>query len=152
MSWWDTGEGDDVIGDQPADQVREALQQIVDARAKRSQDKPVLADLLRAIAIATSSAGTVLADPPADVQQIVAQLKSGQTVSSGSSPDGRETRDLVEPLAVCLRALGTIYQDRWERKPRLSEWLRSLEFVLKYRPEDFLRDGAAHPPQRIETR
>jgi hypothetical protein len=152
MSWWDTGEGDDVIGDQAADQVREALQQIVDARAKRSQDKPVLADLLWAIAIATGSAGTVLADPPAGVLPLVAQLKSGQTVSSGSPPDERETRDLVGPLAACLRALGTIYQDRWDRKPRLSEWLRALEFVLKYRPEDFLRDGADHRPLRIETR
>lgn len=151
MSWWDTGNGDDVIGDQSADLVRHALQQIAEARAKGSQEKPTLAELLRAIGIvAISAGGQMLEDKPANPRKIVAELKSGETISSGPFREDAGTSDLVPILAGNLRAIAEVYQERWERKPRLSELLYAFEFVLRYRPEDFLRDGLEHPPTKLK--
>jgi hypothetical protein len=152
MSWWDTGKDDDVIGDQPADLARQALQQIAVARAERSQERPALVDVLRAIGkVAIGDAGRWLADTPADLRQIVAELKLGPPVSSGPLRDDAASSDLVGPLTESLRAIEGAYQERWERKPRFSEWLEAFAFVLRYRPEDFLRDSADHPPVRIKA-
>jgi ABC-type transporter Mla subunit MlaD len=152
MSWWNTGEGDDVIGDQLADQVRNTLQHIAEARTRRSQEKPTLADLLNAIAVVGRTASKMFADSPSNLQQIVAQLKSGDTIASTASSDEAVSSDLSEPLIYNLRQIDQIYEERWERKPRFAEWLRGLEFVLRYRPEDFLRDGATHHLRRLEAR
>jgi hypothetical protein len=152
MSWWDTGNKDDVIGDQPADLVRHVLQEIVETRAQRSEPKPKLADLLRAIGIvATTADGKMFEDVPGTLREIVAELKSGQTVSSGLLPAVHETNDLVSILTRNLNEIAKIYQERWERNLRLSEWLETFSFVLRYRPEEFLDDGVAHPPSELKA-
>ncbi len=152
MSWWDTGNGDDVIGDQPADLARHGLKRIVEAKAQQSQEKPRLADLLRAIGAVATTAGEQLLDKtPANLREIVAELKSGQTISSGLLEERREAGDLESTLKENLRTIAGVYQERWERNPRLTEWLDVLSFVLRTRPEDFLHDGAEHPPAQLKA-
>ena len=152
MSWWDTGNKDDVIGDQPADLVRHALQEIVQTRSQQGADKPSLAGLLRAIgAVALSASGTLLEEVPANLREIVAELKSGQTVSSGLLRGSAEQEDIVWILTKNLREIEAVYRERWERNPRLTEWLDTLSFVLRYRPEEFLQDGVKNPPSQLSA-
>jgi hypothetical protein len=152
MSWWDTDNDDDVIGDQPADLNRQSLQQMVTTRAHRGEGKPTLAELLRAIGNAAATAGKELLDNvPTELSEITAVLKSGETISSGPLEEDPKISDLVSILTENLHAIHDVYQERWERKPRLSEWLYAFAFVLLYQPEDFLSDGVDHPPSRIEV-
>ena len=152
MSWWNTGNKDDITGDKPADLARSALQRIVRERESRSQEKPELADLLRAMGIvATGLAPKDFADQTAGMRQLFAELKSGERVASGPLRVEARSKDLLGPLTESLRVIADAYQERWERKPRLSEWLNAFEFVLRYRPEDFLEDGCKHQPAKIKV-
>ncbi len=152
MSWWDTDNGDDVIGDQAADLIRHSLQQAATEKVKRAHEKPSLSDILRAVGgVAATDNKRHLNDVPADLIEIIAVLDSGGTISSGplgdSTPD-----DLVSVFRENLAAIHNVYQERWERKPRMTEWLSALEFVLRYRPEEFLSDGVEHSPSRLEVK
>ena len=150
MSWWDTGNTDDVIGDQPADLIRHALKEIVETRAQQSEDKPRLADLLQAVGtVALGLGGKLLEKTPSDLREIVAELKSGETISSGLLHGADETNDIVRVLTENLGQIAAVYRDRWERNPRFSEWLDTLSFVLRYRPEEFLHDGVQHPVSQL---
>ncbi|MCA1577391.1 MAG: hypothetical protein LC794_08520 [Acidobacteria bacterium] len=141
MSWWDSGENDDVIGDQPADLVRHSLQDIASRR------KPKLEELLRAIAaVAKSEAGQkMLENVPADTVHVTAKLKSDETFSVRAPSDDPADDNLVAALTDNLSSLQKQYQEYIERNPRLSEWLSVFAFVLRYKPEEFLEDGAARP-------
>jgi hypothetical protein len=151
MSWWNTGNKDDVTGDKPADIARSALQRILRERKSRSKEKPALADLLRAIGVvATGMAEKNLDGQTAGPPQLFAALKSGERVASGPLRVDARSEDLIEPLTEGLRAMAEAYQERWERRPRLSEWLNAFEFVLRYRPEEFLEDGLKHQPAKIK--
>ncbi|HZI62389.1 MAG TPA: hypothetical protein VFD62_16860 [Pyrinomonadaceae bacterium] len=150
MSWWDTGNKDDVIGDQPADLVRHALKEIAETRAQQAKDKPRLADVVQAIGtVALSSGGELLDQVPSDLREIVAELESGQTISSGHLRGTSETNDIVRVLTDNLGQIVAVYHERWERNPRFSEWLDTLSFVLRSRPERFLHDGLEHPPSQL---
>jgi hypothetical protein len=150
MSWWDTGNNDDVIGDEPADLVRHGLQQIVETRSQQSKEKPKLADLLRAIgAVTIAESGKVLDGAPGNLREIVAELKTNRTVSSGVLSAKPEAGDLVSILTANLVEIAAVYKERWERNPRLSEWLETLSFVLRARAEEFLEDGSEHPPSQL---
>jgi hypothetical protein len=153
MSWWDTGKGDDVIGDQPADIVRHSLKELADSRTQKSLEKPALIDLLQAIGVVVKGAGRAeLEDTSAEVKEIVAALKSGQTLSAGRISDAGDSQtDVVRAMTRQLREIGSVYQERWERKPRLSEWLETLSFVLRVKPEDFVHDGLDHAPSTIRA-
>ncbi len=80
---------------------------------------------------------------PPKLQGVSAVLKSGEKVSAKPEED---KGTLVRSLTENLRATRDVYKERWERNPRLSEWLSVLSFVLRYRPEDFLEDGKVRPP------
>lgn len=149
MSWWDTGNKDDVIGDQPADLVRHALKEIAKTRAQQSQDKPKVTDLLQAIGTVALSSGKLLEKTPSDLKEIVAELESGQTISSGPLRGAGETNDIVRSLTENLGQIAAVYRERWERNPRFSEWLDVLSFVLRVRPEEYLHDGTEHTPSQL---
>lgn len=150
MSWWDTGEGTDVIGDQPADVLGHVLRRIAEERAQQSRQKPTLSELLRALGtVASEARGKQLEDVPESLREIVAHLGSGVTVSSGPLGDDRDNRDLAAEIRAGLDAVADIYRSRWERNPRLSEWLECFTFVLGYRPEQYLQDGSSRAPVKI---
>jgi hypothetical protein len=153
MSWWDTGHNDDVTGDQPADFTRQALKRLVASRSERSEKRPALADVLQAIALVALRTGNdALADSPTHMPQITAKLESGESISSKlSHTDNTDNTlgDIVEALNDSLQEIVRVYHERWERKPRLSEWLYAFEFVLGYRPEDYLIDGTSHAPVKL---
>jgi hypothetical protein len=142
MSWWDTGKDDDVIGDQPADFFRHALEQIIGSRAASGREKPALADLLKVFGIALNQwAGAEASRNGGALTGIIATLGSGGTVASGDLDDALDSKDLFDPLTKALTDTDAVYRDRWKRAPRTSELLQALEFVLGFGSEDFLRDG-----------
>ena len=153
MSWWDTGNGDDVIGDQSGDLARHGLLAIVDANARHGRPKPLLQDLLRAIAAVAIQAPPSQLTRPARLGEIVASLETGDVLSSGPVHDEADVaQELTSPLKANLRQLADVYQQRWKRPPRLSEWLESLAFVLRSQPEKYLLDGVEHSPESIDSR
>jgi hypothetical protein len=152
MSWWDTGNGDDVIGDQPGDILRHSLLAIATADSKHEQPKPTLQELLRAVAVVVNEAPESQLAKHSEVGEIVARLKNGATLSSGRlDAQGTLPAALVGPLKAGLRQIADVYQERWQRPPRLPEWLQALTFVLGYRPEEYVRDGVEHAPESVEV-
>lgn len=150
MSWWDTGEENDVIGDEPADAIRHALLRIVEEKTRQRRPKPKLSELLRAIgAVALRASKEELSMAGSAPKTIVAELKSGGVESSGAFTDAAEDRELEASLAENLTAIAAIYRSRWGKPPKLSEWLESFAFVLRYRPEEYLEDGGQSAPLRI---
>ena len=145
MSWWDTDDGG-VTGDQPADAVRNALREIAGRR------KPSLEELLRAVAAVLAAKGSeYLSGAPAGIPELTAGdfERSWEASSAGHA---EAAADLTEPLARTFAAIAQIYENRWERKPRLNELLEALQFVLGYQPEDYLEGVAGHSIERIEAR
>jgi len=148
MSWWNIRNGEEVIGDEPADLVQAALGRINENRSAQSKEKPTLVELLSAIAsVARDSAGKLLAAAPNDFRRIVAELQSGDFVSSETSAQqsAQQETGLRPALTAVLQEIAKVYRERWERLPTLAEWLESLAFVLRARPEEYLQDGSEHP-------
>jgi len=142
MSWWDTGNEGDVIGDRPADLAGGALKEIARKR------KPKLEELLRAIGV---SVGAYASDAPAPGELVAEGGDGSQPVSSGPLRADDSVNDLLPPIRHALGEIAKEYRERWERKPKLSELLSTFAFVLGYRPEDFLEDGAQHPVKAIRA-
>lgn len=131
MSWWDIG--DDVIGDAPADIMGQALGEI--ARAKQTQAKPTLPEILDGFAAALRRMD---AGQRYSFQKVVARQESGRAVAAtGESADDQ----LVSTFGQAFANIETEYQQRFERKPRLSELLQTLLFVIGHEPERFLSDA-----------
>jgi hypothetical protein len=149
MSWWDTGYADDVIGDEPADLVRAALREYAALADQSARRRPTVGVLLAAMAMALGSRPAELLSSPTDrtVDALVATTDSGVL-----RPAERGTVDpaLVERLRAAYREIAAVYEDRWERKPRLSELLESAAFVLGHAPERFLAEADGIQIEGIE--
>ena len=147
MSWWDTGEGTDVIGDQSADILGRVLNRIAEERTRQSRPKPTLAELLGALGtVGAEARGKQLDGVPENIKEISAELKAGDAVSSGPLGDGAQDRDLTAEIRGALDEVANVYRSRWERNPRFSEWLQTFRFVLGYAPERYLEDGSHRQP------
>jgi hypothetical protein len=130
MSWWDTGEGDDVIGDRPADLLTSALANLAGARGAVGEP-PSLAGLLAGL-------GAALSGPSRQVE-LVAETESGP-LPTGSEAEAVE---LMPELRKVLAEIDASYQERWERDPRPSEVARLTAFVLGPDPGRYLRAADA---------
>ena len=138
MSWWETGNGDDVIGDEPADALQDALRGIAAASEGQSRTKPTLAQLLAAIAaVLHTKARDVLAEASLVQSALVARLADGSVVRSESDDNG-QLATMVASLTAAAEAIARIYNDRFARRPRLSELLAVISFVLRGQPERYL--------------
>jgi hypothetical protein len=152
MSWWETGERNDVIGDQPADIIRRVLKRIAEERDRQSRPKPTLAELLQTLGtIALEARGKQLDAVPEDLRGLVVDLETGQEVSS--SPLGQESlnQDLAAELRAALDEVANQYHSRWDRVPKFTELLEIVLFILGYQPERFLQDGGNRVPVKIRS-
>lgn len=142
MSWWDDGE--DRLGDGPADRLTEAWRTILGARERLKQPKPTLAEALEAFAAAMQSAG--LEQAPRGIA-----LRKGKDVIrvfKGESP----ARDLSEPFAAAIARIKDEYQQRFNRGPRPSELAKTLEFVIGHDTPTYLSDASAWPMADLRLR
>lgn len=129
MSWWDIGE--DVIGDTPADIMTRTLVEISRAREQRSRAKPTLQEMLDGFAAALREMDD---GRRYTFRELVALQRSGPAVAA--SGDGANDQ-LISALRQAFDEIETEYQQRFERKPRLSEFLHTLSFVIGHEPERF---------------
>ncbi len=128
MSWWDTGNGDDVIGDRPADLLTAALPEL---------PAPSLAELLEAVSQVLREHGENLVADPDDARDAV--VVTDPPVIEDNPRPPREA--VTERLLGAFRDIAAVYDDRWERRPRVSELLALLAFVLRPRPRPWLSEG-----------
>lgn len=141
MSWWNiTTEKDSVIGDKPADIIGTGLQDIANTYKETRGQRPTLEELIDGLAITLKMnydnfCGDAMG---ASVQRIVVRLEEHpDLVSEGVGSDTDNL--LVVRLSNAFTNIVEIYENTWERKPRLIELLKNIEFVLS--PENHLSNG-----------
>ena len=143
MGWWKTGQNDDVIGDRPADIMSSTFEVIARAWGEAMGRRPTLREVLNALAVLLrQKPEAYLADTPrTSIRRFVARM-GNESTEVGGSEDEHADQKLVAALADAFEAIAVEYEDSvMERKPRLSELLATLVFVLSYRPEDYLSDA-----------
>jgi hypothetical protein len=123
MSWWDVPDtADDVTGDGPVDAVDEVLTSL--------QQKPSLAELMRALELAIKAKRDRIADVPATV---AIGLKSGEPAANDAPPE------LVDALQRAVEGIADSFDHHLERKPRVVEVVYTFTFSLGGEPEGVLR-------------
>lgn len=130
MSWWDTGEGDDVIGDRPADLLISGLKKLGAEREAAGKERPSLGGLLAGLSAALSG--------PERQVQFVGETKAGPLPAGGAAAE-TEAAELLPGLREALQAITASYEERWERGPRPSELAWLTAFVLGGDPWRYLR-------------
>jgi len=137
MGWWSTGHGDDASGDGPADTMQACLTSIAASRVEKRQAKPTLEKLLTAMVQALNArSATIIQDGTSvHIRKLEARLEpDSMHVSSGNTAD----EGVVKALGDAFAAIAREYNDVLDRRPRLSELLYAVRFVLGYEPERYL--------------
>ena len=130
MSWWDTGEGEDMMGDGPADILSQALGDLSDWREQTVGERPTLPGLLAGLGAALSERGCPVI--------VTAETRAGRVGGEGDT--ARAEGDTYLPrLRLVLAELAGAYQERWARDPRPSEVVYAAGFILGPAPERYLR-------------
>lgn len=130
MSWWDTGEGDDVIGDRPADLLTSALAELATEQERATGERPSLPGLLAGLGEALSQKG--------HRTKLTAETQGGPVTGESAAPRA-EGNAMQAHLREALAMINAEYQERWEREARPSEVARLAGFVLGPSPERYLR-------------
>lgn len=132
MSWWD--DGDDVLGDGPADMLKEAWRGVLTSRAERNQPQPGFEEALNAYASALQAT---------DLRPSFSRIVAWKGAEPMKEFDGRAAdAELASAFRPALDLIGQKYLQRFDRPPTPSELVKTLEFILMYRPEDYLRDAS----------
>lgn len=141
MGWWRTGNHDDLIGDGPADTLTGALQDFTELNERHNRGKPSLPEVLSAVLKTLSSQpqNYICDSQNHSLNQIIAKLDSDKTVTSDPNADSHE--EAISIFHDAFEDIAVEYQDsELARKPRLSELLAALQFVLGDRPEAYISD------------
>jgi hypothetical protein len=140
MGWWETGQGDDVIGDEPADTITTTLRAMAEAYEEQGKQKPTVQQLLNAILSALRLKPEQFIDEGNEISIQTLTAKFESTLDNvSSSEDNIADNQLVTALCDAFEEVAVEYEDaEMERKPRLSELLTSIAFVLGYEPEEYL--------------
>ena len=120
MGWWENIDGY-LVGDPTADVMGEALEPF--------EASPVaVAELLHLLNAAVRAEQTSLHDSRAlDYGPICARLTDGTRIEPKAT---RDDPSAVEALRAGVRAVGSIFEGQFHRKPSLGELLATLDFVL----------------------
>ena len=141
MGWWYTDNGDDIIGDGPADTITDALIAISSHCRDNDREMVTLQELLNAVAKAIAhESETFLSDADHGAIRVTATF-------DGRSPcvsvDTAVDSDVLHELLHRFSEVAAEYLDtELERKPRLNELLAVFNFVLRADPAAYLSDGA----------
>lgn len=142
MGWWGTGHGDDVIGDGPADTLGLALSALARERGARGDRALTPAELLSTVArvIEAHPARYVSDAPKAGSLELVARTEPESASIRSRGADGDPT--VAVELRRAFDDIAMEYEDSpIARKPRLSELLAAIAFVLRPEPEAYLADA-----------
>ena len=131
MSWWD--DGDDVLGDSPADKLKAAWRTLLARRSERGLGPPTTDEALASFAAALRAAPL---DPPFTRMVL---WRGRERVRDFDGATGNP-----ELAQVFIAAMGPIVEDyrrQAERPPRPSELVKTLDFILAPRPASYLADA-----------
>lgn len=128
MGWWPTGEGDDVMGDDPADAFGSALLETARARGGETQLPEVLGALQAA-----------LRERHGNRLDVTAHDVTGEPVAAG-----RPGADLQAVFTDALAEIAASYRAEWQRDPRMGEIAATAGFVLGAPPP-----GTVRAPRRL---
>ena len=151
MGWWATGNGDDAIGDGPADKMTDALVGIVSSHADRRRPVLTLQELLDAIltALRWNPEAIVAEGDAVALKGVVAEIE-GDAARVRSSRNPAADASLVQSFYAAFEKIAAEYQDAGlNRKPRINELLATLDFVLGSRSESYASITEQIPLKRI---
>jgi hypothetical protein len=135
VGWWKTGTGDDIAGDGPADAIQTALAIIAELAVEKDWSKPTLEQLLAAIVGALNREKATWVQGGSSVLALEARLGTGAVrVTDKDTVDG----DLAKTIGRAFWAVAQEYDDVLDRKPRLSELLYTVRFILAPEPDYYL--------------
>ncbi len=152
MSWWD--DDDDILGDEPADRIKGAWRTLLARRRERGEAPPTLEEGL-------STFAAVLRDAALETpfRAVVATIGNGELGQdeprsfdgAGSVQDmgGQEARSL---LAAAVERIVAAYTERFDRPPRPSELVKTLDFVATADPSAYFSDVDEDAMLRLEAR
>ncbi len=135
MGWWQTF--DNVIGDRPADILGIMFENITKNAEEQGNPKPTLEEVLSGVKIALNqNPGELVAEREImAIKKIVARLEDKPEVES-DVPHSTVAKQLALTFRPKFEAVTKTYQESFGRKPKLSELLESINFVLN--PEEYL--------------
>ena len=151
MGWWATGNGDDAIGDGPADKMTDTLIDIVSSHGDRRRPVLTLQELLDVIVTALRrQTETMVADGDASALKGVVAEMEGNAARIRSSVHPAADESLVQAFYATFEKIALEYQDAGlNRKPRINELLATLDFVLGSRSESYATVTEQIPLKRI---
>src|SRR5215218_649908 len=118
MSWWETGHGDDVIGDRPADILRRAFQTIADECQQLGQNRPTILQLLKAIAaVIRTQGGRILADAEPAAQARLVIKTDNDSALAVRVQDATTSECSAQALQAPLHTIAQVYAEHFRRKP-----------------------------------
>lgn len=134
MSWWD--DEDDILGDEPADRIKGVWRVLLARCRDAGQPAPSVDTMLESFAAA-------LCDAP--LQPAFAGFALIVGDAAPRKYRGDPAGSMVEPdlRALFSEALSPIvasYRKRFDRAPRPSEMVKTLEFLLAADPRAYLPD------------
>lgn len=139
MGWWKTGQGDDIIGDAPADTISEIFAAIASSFEEEGKPKPTLQQVLDAIILVLREKGSDIFESTEEIsnQTLVAEL---EPTSAKVWIRGNNIADekLIKAFEKAFEEIVDQYQDSVNRKPRLAEIFASIKFILGYNPDEYL--------------
>ena len=151
MGWWTTGNGDEVIGDGPADKMMDTFINIVSNYKNRGAPILTIKEMLDVIvaslrlnpkAIVAEGNCFVLKCVVADIEGESGQIRS----SVISEPDD----SVVQSFFSAFKKIAVEYEDMGlNRKPRINELLATIDFVLGCRLESYSSITEEIPITRI---
>jgi hypothetical protein len=139
MSWWD--DDNDVLGDGPADRLSEAWRAILGARARTHLAKPTLVETLDAFASALRSVSLESPSHGIALQKGQEELRVFHGATEGS--------DLTKSFGEAIARIAEEYRQRFDRSPRPSELIKTLEFVIGYQTDIYLSDANVWPMREL---
>ncbi|ACK72524.1 hypothetical protein PCC7424_4153 [Gloeothece citriformis PCC 7424] len=139
MGWWQTGQNDDIIGDSPADTLAETFQMIVSNYQQQHKPKPTLEEVLDAIASILREQAVNLVEDGENLsfKRLLVELESNSVQISGGEKDSPDEQ-LIQALSNAFLTIAEQYEDAVNRKPRVTELLACVRFILGYQPEEYL--------------
>lgn len=131
MGWWPLGQGNDVIGDEPADEVGDWLTEVGRRRASAGRPLPTVEEV---VAVAARALDVVCREVCEDDAETPARLRV--VFRNGSEAEVTPGGDKVSASSfeAVLDRIAKVYEQDLGRKPRVRELIGTLAFVLGYPP------------------
>src|SRR5882757_103299 len=134
MGWWNVEDGNDLLGDGPADILSSAMREMAQRNGRRPTLQEFLDGMRRALEI---NPGALLLDGDVRVSALTARLNDGGKVSTTGT--GPPDSSMVKLIYQALEDIVTAYEDMEDhRKPRLSELLATAAFIMGPDDQNFV--------------